>query len=80
MATSFTKDNILHQDSEGADVTTTINYSAELDGGIAKIYVVEDGASTLIKEQPWKTNGDGSRGDWADEAEVVTWFKNQEEI
>lgn len=80
MATSFTKDHILHQDSDGADVITTINYSAELSGQNAKIYTVEDGVSTLIKEQPWKTNSDGSRSTWADEADVVNWYQSQTEV
>lgn len=80
MATSFTKDNILHQDSDGNDVTTTMNYSAELSGQNAKIYSIDDGVSTLIKEQPWKTNSDGSRTTWADEADVVSWYQSQTEI
>ena len=77
MATSFTKSVITSVDSDGNDVSETINYSATLDGGVASIHRVVDGESTLLRTQPWLCNSDGTRSAWADEAAVVAWFKSE---
>lgn len=59
------------------DSDFTTNYSADLESGIATISIT-DSPGEVILVQPWKTNGDGTRSDWANETEVVSWFKEQD--
>lgn len=80
MATNFTKNYVFYQDSDGADVTETFNYSASLDDQNASISKEVDGEYVIIKVQPFKPMGDGSRATWDDEADVVAWFKNQPDV
>jgi hypothetical protein len=59
------------------DSDFTVNYSAELTDGTATITITDSGGD-IVLVQPWKCNGDGTRTDWSNEAEVVTWFKEQD--
>lgn len=59
------------------DSDFTTNYSAELADGTATITITDSGGD-IVLVQPWKTNGDGTRANWSNEAEVVTWFKEQD--
>jgi len=53
----------------------TLEYFAELEDGVAKIYRVDNGERNLTDVQPWYPAGDGSRQDWTDLDQVVAWFK-----
>lgn len=59
------------------DSDFTTNYNATLIDGNATITIADSGGSVVLV-QPWKTNGDGTRAEWSNEAEVVTWFKEQD--
>jgi hypothetical protein len=46
--------------------------TAILDAGTATI---TNNTTGKVDVQPWKPLGDGTRTDWADEAEVIAWYK-----
>ena len=60
-------------DADGEEAT--LEYFAELEEGVANIYRVESGQRILTDVQPWYPAGDGTRQDWTDLDQVVTWFK-----
>lgn len=56
-------------------------YKAILTEGVAEIFVVDgEGNKTAIVTQPWKNNSDGTRSDWKNLNEVVSWFKESAEM
>ena len=67
------------------DSALTENLSADLQGNVLTVSREETVSSgmydstetvwTPIMVQPWKPLSDGSRGDWENEAEAVTWYK-----
>lgn len=67
------------------DSALTETFSADLDGNnltVSREETVSSGMYdstetvwTPIMVQPWKPLSDGSRADWENEAEAVTWYK-----
>ncbi len=63
----------------------TITYPASPDSDdhvLLCTAVLEEGTATItnnttgkVDVQPWKPLEDGTRTDWADEAEVIAWYK-----
>lgn len=72
----FTKD-IKEIDSDGNESTNSVTYRAELDNGVAEVFLEADGQSISVCLQPWRPNNDGSRSDWTSVNEVVEWFKQR---
>jgi hypothetical protein len=62
-------------DENGDPITVTENYSASLEGGVATVNHIVDGEAQPAVTQPWNPLPDGSRADWNDVNEVVTWYK-----
>ena len=66
-----------------ADFTITYTASPDSDDNVFLCTaVLEDGVATItnnatgkVEVQPWKPLDDGTRTDWANEQEVITWYK-----
>ena len=72
----FTKD-IKEIDTDGNETMVPVTYKAEINGGIAEVFLETDGQSISVCLQPWRPNEDGSRSDWTSVDEVVEWFKQR---
>lgn len=54
-----------------------MNFHATLENGVAEVFAVDtEGNKTSLVLQPWKTNRDGTRSDWIDLDEVVSWYQD----
>ena len=65
-----------------ADFTITIPASPDSDDHVMLLTAVLEGSVAItntttgkVEVQPWKPLGDGSRTDWENEEEVITWYK-----
>jgi len=64
-------------DENGEATTKTMNFHATLENGVAEVFLVDaEGNKTSLVLQPWKTNRDGTRSDWIDLDEVVSWYQD----
>jgi hypothetical protein len=66
-----------------ADFTINIPASPDSDDHVMLLTAVLEGSVATITNtttgkvevQPWKPLGDGTRTDWENEEEVITWYK-----
>lgn len=64
-------------DENGEATTKTMSFHATLENGVAEVFLVDaEGNKTSLVLQPWKTNRDGTRSDWVDLDEVVSWYQD----
>ena len=72
----FTKDT-REFDADGNETMVPVAYRAELNNGIAEVFLETDDQSISVCVQPWKPKEDGSRANWTSVDEVVEWFKQR---
>lgn len=72
----FTKD-VKEFDAGGNETKVPVAYRAELNNGIAEVFLEKDDQSISVCLQPWRPEDDGSRANWTSINEVVEWFKQR---
>ncbi len=64
-------------DENGDAAIKTMNFHATLENNVAEVFAVdEDGNKSSLVLQPWKTEKDGTRSDWADLDDIVSWYQD----
>lgn len=75
------KNTIQSEDADGNAVDEVINrtFRCVMDGKTFQAWLqVTDEPEVLFQNQPWKFDEAGNRVDWADLAEAIVWFKNNQ--